>query len=97
MCARAATVWPPTAEDAPNSEEVLETLSELLAHGTHAYRDARESEDLLERLQRRLEGLDLELLMAYEEQTNRDCAMWAEDRFRIGYALGASTAHVLGP
>lgn len=96
MFARGATAWPPTPEEAPDSEEVLEALSELLAHGTRGYKDAQESNDLLGRLQRRLAGPDLELLMAYEEQTNRDCVLWAEDRFRIGFALGASTARLLG-
>jgi len=33
--------------------------------------------------------------MRYEARSNALSTLWGEDRFRIGYALGATTWHLL--
>lgn len=86
--------WPPTPEEAPGSEDVLETLTDLLIQGSRRYRDTEPQSDLLDRLRQRLDGVDLELLTAYEAHTNHLAALWAEDRFRVGFALGASAGRL---
>lgn len=94
--------WPPVPEEAPNLDDVVETLRDWLERGTEAYRQSedtyrrteQEAWDSLDRLRERLEGDDLELLLLYEARSNWLSGLWGEDRFRIGFALGASTGRL---
>ncbi|MQB01656.1 MAG: hypothetical protein GEU78_15430 [Actinobacteria bacterium] len=96
--------WPPTPEEAPTFDDVMSVLEELLTRGTDIHRRAQdayrinepEEWESLDMLHARLQGEDLALLMRYEARSNVLCALWAEDRFRIGFALGASAARMLG-
>lgn len=70
--------------------EVVELLTELAECGSQDYRESEPASDALQQLMERLEGEERRLLVAYEEHSNHVAELWADDRFRLGYALGAS-------
>ena len=78
-----------SADHAPDQEDVLTSLAEVLEHGSRSYRATNQPIDALEALMARLSDEERSLLMAYEERVNEQADLWATDRFRIGYALGA--------
>lgn len=63
---------------------------ELAECGSSLYRETEPASDALQELTERLEGEERQLLLAHEEHSNRVAELWADDRFRLGYALGAS-------
>lgn len=79
-----------SAGGAPDPQDVLEGLTEVLEHGTSAYRAAERPIDVLDHLMASLGDEERSLLMAYEERLNESAERWAIDRFRVGYALGAA-------
>ena len=74
----------------PDPDDVLATITEIFERGTRQYRDADATMPGLHELWDRLDGDDKNLLRTYEAATNRNTELWADDRFCIGYALGAS-------
>jgi hypothetical protein len=87
--------WPPDLDGAPTLEEVVESLSELLTSGTATHQRTVPRSDLFEQVRDRLAEEDVHLLMSYEEHVNDVMRLWGEDRFRIGYALGAGMGRFL--
>jgi hypothetical protein len=84
-------LWPPTPEEVPSFGDLVESLDELFWQGTQAHRrDVPHRPDLYEQVRDSLPEADRRLLAEYEEYLHEVMRMWGEDRFRIGYALGAS-------
>lgn len=73
-----------------SAHEVAELLTELAECGGREYRESEPASDALQQLMERLEGEERRLLIANEEHSNHVADLWADDRFRLGYALGAS-------
>lgn len=82
---------PPTPSEAPSFADVNLNLDELFYRGTEEYRrDVPRREYLFEELKLRLAQQDHKLLTEYRDYLQEVMRMWGEDRFRIGYAVGAS-------
>lgn len=78
------------ATDSAEPDEVIELLTELAECGSCLYRETEPASDALQQLMERLNGEERRLLVAYEEHSNHVAELWADDRFRLGYVLGAS-------
>lgn len=80
----------------PDSEQALETIRELVEQGVpeqgvpgHASPPGESMHELLTALVDRLDAESRRLLLDYEQASNHQAALWAEDRFRLGYAMGS--------
>lgn len=78
------------AEWAPDPEGVLAALAEVLEHGTPTYQAAHQRIDVVDELMAMLDDTERSLLLEYEARVNEQTERWAEDRFRVGYGLGAA-------
>ncbi len=84
--------------EAPTFEDVMHVLYDLHLHGSQVlhreeaeYRQTNPEEWAShDQLEARLEGEERELFMLFEERSNYLGAIWGNDQFRIGFALGAS-------
>lgn len=74
-------------------DQLHDVLDHLVTRGSAGYRatvDDGLRADLLAQISGRLDADGQDLVNRYEELTNQDTDAWGDDRFRIGYALGAS-------
>lgn len=75
----------------PDPDEALERLQERWERGSVALREEeRGGPDRWAELAERLGADGAEFVTALEEHVNAQADRWGRDRFRLGYALGAS-------
>jgi hypothetical protein len=75
-------------------EDILEMFEDIHEHGTRAHRErVPRRPELFHEIRDLLPEEHNRLIFRYEEYMNDVMHVWGEDRFRVGFALGAGISH----